>query len=261
MKRIVLLLWLAVAFSGPLCAPPPAAAKTLIGLNDVIQALEGPFKKDAPARDAIYDFQGDFFQESRIASLDRLQRGKGRVMVKFDRDRGDRVPRALFRWEYDQPTTQEIVSNGRTMWVYLPENRQVIQTEIDIVNQSRPDDPLTFLTGLGNLSRDFQIGWAEPNQDVEGNYVLELRPRRVSPMIRRLLVVVDRDAVFDQTRRGETGGIFPILSTTVYDPSDNSTLIEFSDIRVNRGISSTFFNFTLPAGVEVVRPTGQEMGF
>jgi len=261
MKRIVLLLWLAVALSGPLCAPQPAAAKELVGLNDVIKALEGPFQEATPAQAAIYDFQGDFFQESRVASLDRVQRGQGRVMVKFDRVRGDRVPRALFRWEYDQPTTQEIVSNGRTMWVYLPENRQVIQTELDIVNQSRPDDPLTFLTGLGNLSRDFQIAWAVPNQDVEGNYVLELRPRRVSPMINRLLVVVDRDAVFDLTRRGETGGIFPILSTTVYDPSDNSTIIEFSDIRVNRGISSTFFDFILPAGVEVVRPTGQEMGF
>ena len=142
------------------------------------------------------------------------------------------------------------------MWVYLPENRQVILTELDIVNQARPDDPLTFLTGLGNLTRDFQIGWASPNLDVEGNFVLQLRPRRASPMIRRLLVVVDRDAVFDQT-----GRTFPILSTTVYDPSDNSTIIEFSDISVNRGIPSSFFEFTLPAGVEVVRPTGQEMGF
>ena len=57
------------------------------------------------------------------------------------------------------------------------------------------------------------------------------------------------------------GMVFPILSTTVYDANGNSTTIEFSDLRLNRGISSGQFNFILPAGVEVVRPTGKEMGF
>ena len=57
------------------------------------------------------------------------------------------------------------------------------------------------------------------------------------------------------------GRVFPILSTTVYDANGNSTTIEFSDLRFNRGISSGQFNFILPAGVEVVRPTGKEMGF
>src|SRR5512134_1520276 len=137
MKRAALLtLVLAAVLAAPL--PATAAAKESIGLSDVIRALEEPFKAGAAAQTAIADFQGDFFQESRIASLDRIQRGRGRVAVKFERGRGDRVPLALFRWEYDQPTTQEIVSDGETMWVYLPENRQVIQSSIDIVSRSRP---------------------------------------------------------------------------------------------------------------------------
>jgi outer membrane lipoprotein carrier protein len=57
------------------------------------------------------------------------------------------------------------------------------------------------------------------------------------------------------------GRWFPILSTTVYDPNGNSTTIEFSNLRVNFGISDMSFNFIMPAGVQVVRPTGQEMGF
>jgi outer membrane lipoprotein carrier protein len=250
---------LLLALAAPLTAQ--AAAKESVGLNDVIRALEGPFQADAPAGTAILDFEADFFQEATIASLDRVQRGRGRVAVKFDRVRGDRVPLAMFRWEYDQPTNQEIVSDGRTLWVYLPENRQVIQSQIDTVSQSRPSDPVTFLTGLGNLSRDFQIGWATPNHDVEGNYVLQLRPRRVSSLIRELQIVVNRDAVLGPQRRGGFDDVFPILSTMVVDPSGNTTLIEFSNIRTNRGLSATSFRFILPAGVEVVRPTGQEMGF
>jgi outer membrane lipoprotein carrier protein len=239
-----------------LCGLPTVIFAQPIGLGQVVQALENPFKHGADTQTAINDFEADFFQESLIASLDRQQRGRGRVAIKFERSRPDRVPLAMFRWEYEQPTNQEIVSDGRTMWVYLPENRQVIQSEIEITAEARPDDPMTFLTGLGNLSRDFQIGWASPNQDVRGNFVLELRPRRPSPMIQRMLVVVDREAVQASTRR-----LFPILSTTVYDPGGNSTLIEFSNIRVNRGLPAQYFHFIIPGGVEVVRPSGREMGF
>lgn len=257
MKRNLLLVLGLVLF-----LPATALAKGEgVGLGEVIKALETPFQAGTSRDGAIYDFEADFFQQSSIASLDRVQRGRGRVAIKFDRSSSARVPMAKFRWDYGQPTTQEIVSDGRTMWVYLPENRQVIQSDIEQTSRSRSDDPMTFLTGLGNLSRDFLISWAAPNQDVEGNYVLEMRPRRPSSLIQRLLIVVDREAVLDFARQGAVGEIFPIRSTTVYDPNGNSTLIEFSEIRLNRGLDDGLFDFILPAGVEVLRPTGREMGF
>lgn len=258
MKQILWFSTLLLLLMAPLAGSAEAAR---VGMSDVIQALERPFQSTTPDREAIHDFQGDFFQESRLASLDQMQRGRGLVTVRFDKRDSRQVPRTMFRWEYSQPTTQEIVSDGETLYVYLPENRQVIQSNIELSSQARQDDPLTFLTGLGNLSRDFMITWAEPNQDVEGNYVLRLRPRRVSSLIREMLIVVDRDAVDEFVRTGKTGRIFPILSTSVIDPNDNSTRIEFSDLRVNRGVSDFNFRFIVPAGVEVVRPTGQEMGF
>jgi len=230
-------------------------------LQEVTRALERPFQTDTPDGDAIRDFEGEFFQESRIASLDQMQRGRGDVAVRFDRSRGRQVPTTMFHWKYRQPTTQEIISDGRTMYVYLPENRQVIQSDIEFTSRTGADDPMTFLTGLGNLSRDFRISWGTPNHDIEGNYVLKLRPRRVSSLIREMLLVVDRRAVDDFVRGGRTGQYFPILSSTVTDPNGNTTTIEFSDLEVNRGISHLRFRFVIPGGVEVVRPTGQEMGF
>ncbi|PNU21807.1 hypothetical protein C2E25_00835 [Geothermobacter hydrogeniphilus] len=242
----------------PLAGTADAAS---IGLRDVIQTLERPFQDTTPAAERIQDFQGEFFQESRIASLEQMQRGRGDVAVRFDRSRTRRVPLTMFRWEYRQPTTQEIVSDGKTMYVYLPENRQVIQSNIEFSSQAGVDDPMTFLTGLGNLSRDFRISWGTPNRDIDGNYILKLRPRRVSSLIREMLLVVDRRAVTEFVQEGRTGRRFPILSSTVTDPNDNTTTIEFRQLQVNRGISAARFHFILPAGVEVVRPTGKEMGF
>jgi outer membrane lipoprotein carrier protein len=272
-------------FLATLAAPAWAAS-----LGDVIHTLETPFQTATEQELRINDYSADFFQESKIASLDRFQRANGRVEVVFDYRREQTVPDVKFHWQYDQPTTQEIVSNGKTLWVYLPENNQVIQSDIELVNQSQQNDPMTFLTGLGNLSRDFSISWAVPNYDAEKNYVLELTPRRVSSLINKLLIVVDRYAVEAYLKRGQKEDprqppvptppasnvrdfsfpgsesalnniLFPIMSTTVYDPNGNSTIIEFRDLRVNLGISDQSFDFMLPAGVQVVRPTGQEMGF
>jgi outer membrane lipoprotein carrier protein len=69
-------------------------------------------------------------------------------------------------------------------------------------------------------------------------------------MIERMLVVVDQGTLAPGAPR-----LFPILSTTVFDPGGNSTFIEFSNIRINRGLSAQHFNFVIPSGVEVVRPS------
>ncbi len=237
-----------------------------ISLNDVIDALQNPFKADVvkargTEKSGIFDFQGDFFQQSQIAAIERVQRGRGYVSFRFDYRGESAVPLAMFRWEYQEPTRQEVVSNAKTMWVYLPENRQVILSDVQMVTQQRADNPMTFLTGLGNLSRDFSVRWAMPDHDQEGNYILELKPRRISSLIQSLQIIVDRRAVLDFVEKNQVGNYFPILATTVVDPANNSTTIEFSDVRFNQGLSAGFFEFIRPAGVEVVRPTGAEMGF
>ncbi len=284
MKRmlVVILLWL------PLL---PSAMLEAADLSDVIRALEAPFQAETDPRQRIADYEADFSQVSLIASLDRLQKAYGRVVVAFDYQHPDPVPLVRFHWQYEQPAAQQIVSNGRTLWVYLPENRQVIQSDLEMVSQAGQNDPMAFLTGLGNLSRDFTISWAEPNQDAAGHYVLELTPIKSSALISRLVLVVHHQAVEtvpsaadgrDQTQQtpapprfldqpevsgqsnhenGANGVWFPILSTTVYDPNGNSTHIEFNDIVINRGVSPSVFDFEIPAGVQVVKPTGQDMGY
>lgn len=243
-----------------LLAPAIAfAAGGRVALNDVIQTVEAPFKAGAGAA-AIQDFESEFFQESHIASLDKIQRGRGRVMVRFA-GAAARDSQVQFRWEYTEPTEQEIVSDGETLWVYLPENGQVIETDLGTVARSSNNESLTFLSGLGRLSRDFSIGFANPDQDAAGNYILDLRPKKTTSLFRQLFLVVDREAVLARVQGGMPPDSFPILSSTAVDPSGNRTLIEFRDSRVNRNLSEMLFRFDLPPGAEVVRPSGAEMGF
>ena len=145
-----------------ICLAVTVPSALAVTLGDVIDTLETPFQPGTAAEYRISDYSADFSQESRIASLDRRQQAKGRVEVAFDyrpERSGEAAPTVKFLWQYDTPTIQKIISNGKTMWVYLPENSQVILSDIDQINQADQNDPMAFLTGLGNLSRDFAIGW------------------------------------------------------------------------------------------------------
>ncbi len=241
-----------------------ATGAAAVELNDVVRTLETPFQANTGGNTRIYDYSADFSQESRIASLDRMQRASGRIEVAFAEQGPQRPDVVKFRWLYLQPTSQEIVSDGKNLWVYLPENNQVIQSDIESGTEARQNDPMVFLTGLGNLTRDFQISWAVPNSDSDGNHVLELTPRMASPLLSRLVIVVDRLAVeadLKHNQKGTGAARFPIISTTIYDPNGNSTNISFNNLRINLGLPDTNFTFAIPEGVQVVRPPGGEGGY
>ena len=201
---------------------PALAGAANVGLKDVIRALEVPFQGAGAGQ--VHDVRADFSQESRIAALDRSQRGRGTVMFRFEPGDSRRASVAMFNWQYQEPSQQEIVSDGRTMWVYLPESRQVIESDLTLASRGGAANPVIFLSGLGNLSRDFSIAYASPNTDSAGNYILELQPKQPSPLIRNLRIVVDRDAAQAQAS-GSNRVYFPILSTTVIDTIDNKTII------------------------------------
>jgi hypothetical protein len=199
-----------------------------------------------------------FFQKTVLAKGKREMRADGQMFVRFPTGSDP----LMFRFEYYRPLEHEIVLDGSTLWMYLPENRQVIRSDMadlltDPLEQNRGRG-VTFLQGLGNLSRDFSIVFASPMYDTQGNFVLELEPRQSMAFIRKMFMVVRREAVLSRIEparyplRPEYA--FPILSTTVYGHDDTATTIEFSSIQVNQPLPEVFFTFIPPATADVVRP-------
>jgi outer membrane lipoprotein carrier protein len=229
-------------------------------LKDVVEAVERPFRASAAPDRAIRDFQADFIQQAYLGALDRVEEGHGRVAVRFDRD-GQRL-KPLFRWEYAAPTVQEIVCDGRTVWVYLPENNQVLESPLPADDQQLREDPLAFLTGLGELSRKFTIEWADPARSEQGNYRLLLRPRQPSTLVEKLELDVLPAAVQAATAPGSgRGPVYPLRSATVYGASDSRTTILFENVRLNQGLPEARFRFQVPPGVEVLKPDQGGLGF
>ena len=113
---------------------------------------------------------------------------------------------------------------------------------------------LSYLTGLGHVSRDFDVAFAKEPQDKKGNYQLELTPKKASPVLARLQLTVSAEAVEQMQATGEVKNVFPIISSIVHDAGGNKTRIDYSRTRVNKGLGDGKFNFKIPEGVEVIKP-------
>lgn len=207
--------------------------------KDVLAALEKGYS-------ALSDLQADFSQRTTIASLNREEKGAGELFIKKTADA------AMFRFNYSKPR-QQIISNGKSVWYYLPDNRQVMISDVASLFEGGNAVALNYLTGMGRLSADFTASFAEGGRDRKGNYLLDLIPRKKSPVMARLQLTVAARAVEEFLASGTVPEPFPVVSSVVHDQFGNRTRIEFSRVRVNRGIGSDRFTFKVPAGVEVIK--------
>jgi len=255
-----------------LSAVPAAAlqiSKYNASLQEVIAALEEPFQFGRNGIPEITSVRADFFQRSTIAEKQREFRADGQMYL----NPATSAESLKFRFDYYRPTKQEIVCDGRTLWIYLPENRQVILSDVtEFFAPSRAnfgrERGINFLQGLGRISKDFAIVFSGTMTDQAGNYILDLTPLRASVTIEKLFITVSREAVARRAGTRSPTGLspaghpefvpFPILATTVVDHDGNSTTMEFSHAVTNSMVSDLLYRFDPPPDAQVVRPPGAQ---
>ncbi len=278
-RSFFIALLLSVAMTASLEAAT-ATPQIAIGLRDIVDTVEQSFSDSNRYGDGeqfMVDLTADFVQRSIISGKQQRElRADGQLSLK-NADYRQNEP-LKFRFEYFRPTTHEIISDGNTLWTYLPENRQVIVSTISTFFEPRNADPsrnsgFNFLQGLPRISKDFRINFSTQGRDMDGNYILELTPVRPMESIEKLFMVVSLDSARRYVQNGRKiinpenrnnrkadlvrqSQAFPILSTTVIDHQGNSTTMEFSNVRINMRLSNLLFTFDIPADVQAVRPPG-----
>ncbi|MBK5274072.1 MAG: outer membrane lipoprotein carrier protein LolA [Desulfuromonadales bacterium] len=234
-RLLILLLIMMPVSSEVLSAEKPA------DLKSVVSALEKGYS-------SLQDVQADFVQKSVIAGVNREQKGSGELLLKKPAS-----ATAMFRFNYTKPK-QQIISNGKQVWFYLAENKQVMVSPVAEMFKGGNSIALSYLTGLGHVSRDFNVTFAKDPQDKNGNYQLELVPKSPSVVLAKLQLTVSAAAVAAFERDGSVRDIFPILASVIHDAGGNQTRIDYSRVRVNKGIDNSRFTFKVPQGVEVIKP-------
>ena len=218
MKHVILLMGLAVIIGG---IPPVPAVYGITG-DTVLAEIQKRYEKSN-------DFEAQFVQEYVGKVMQRPQKGEGKVYFK---------KKGKIRWDYRTPN-QKLVSDGRTLWYYQPEENQVFVSEMSKILQEKT--PLAFLAGEGNLSRDFSlINFNEALSPGEENYVVELAPREPSPMLSKLVLTVDK-------------ANYIVIQADVIDGLGNITRTRFLNIKTNVSLQDSFFQFTIPPGTEIIK--------
>lgn len=191
-------------------------------LEDVVAGVEGAYAR-------LADLKADFAQQAFNKSLGQTIKAEGTVYLKRP---------GKMRWEYRAPTPQQIVSDGRSLWVYTPDLNQV---NVGEAPRALAGPAGSFLAGLGKVSEEFTVRFLNPanKADEAGNLVLDLTPRRPTPVLTRLILSVDPRE-------------FLARKAVLYDQFDNTVTMVFTRTMVNAGLQDRLFTFTPPKGVAVV---------
>jgi outer membrane lipoprotein carrier protein len=177
--------------------------------------------------DTIRDFEADFVQSYEGGVLKTKTTERGTVAIK----RPGRM-----RWVYTHPERKEFVSDGTRIYSYLPADKQVIVSPVPAADTTTP---ALFLSGRGNLARDFSAAAGELSGAPAGLIGLRLTPKRPDAEYEWLLLGVDPET-------------FQIRHLTAADRQGGRSTFTFSNLRENRGLSDKMFEFRIPRGVDVI---------
>ena len=199
----------------------------LTEVREVVKQLQSRYERTK-------DLQADFTQRTMIEGFERPIMSSGKLYIK--------KPGRL-RWNYLDPSVEDIQVNQDDIKVYVPEHKQVLVGKLTQMAASKA--PLELLQGAATLEESFNI---EPTpgkgRGLGGIRLLTLLPKshegEAEKSLKRIVL-----EVFPKT--------YYIRKLSLYENSGNVASFEFSSLQANMGLSDSVFTLKLPADVEVVK--------
>lgn len=176
--------------------------------------------------DKVRDFSADFIHSYRGGALRTRATERGSVSVKKP---------GKMRWTYTAPEKKTFVSDGTKIYSYIPQDRQVIVSNVPTGDEATT--AVMFLAGKGNITRDFTASYVEGG--AAGTWSLKLVPRRA-----------ERD--YDTLVLGLDPTTLQIRTLTTTDRQGGESSFTFTNMKENRGLSDKEFAFRIPRGVDVI---------
>ena len=211
----------------------------LVFLGTGIAAQTPQSGPDAVARDlqrkydGIIDFSADFVHTYRGGVLRQQASERGHLLVKKP---------GKMRWEYTAPEKKLFVSDGHKLYSYVPQDKQVIVSTVPRGDQA--STPALFLTGQGNLTRDFTAAFDTVDGAPAGAIALKFTPRK-------------REAEYDSLTLVVEPKTLRLLMLLTVDQQGGRSSFTFANFKENVGLADSYFVFQMPRNVDVVTAGGR----
>ena len=174
-------------------------------------------------------FEAHFVQESHLKAMGMVDTAKGHLY--FGRP-------GMMRWHYKIPEEYLIITDGVTVWIYRPEDNQVmLGRSVDYFGSKEGAD---FFSKPGELSKEFIVELAPEKLQERDHYVLKLVPRTERPSLAELYLSISK----------KTFDVAKSVSSNVFG---DETTLRFERYRFDRALDPSLFVFEIPNGAEVVQ--------
>lgn len=140
-----------------------------------------------------------------------------------------------FRFNYKKPFEQTIVADGQTLWLYDVDLNQVTARKQAQVLGSTPAALIASSPDLNALKKDFNL---EAVADRDAMQWVQATPKA-------------KDGQLNSVKVGFRGNDLTALD--ILDSFGQRSVITFSKLELNTGVSAEAFQFKPPQGADVVR--------
>ena len=196
-----------------------AATETSMSLDTILSRVE--------QRYAVAGFTADFLQTSTIKAMEITDTAAGKVLIK----RPEKM-----RWEYTLPDEQIIVTDGHTLWMYRPDDQQVMVGQAP--SFFGDGKGASFLSDIRAIRQNFTVTLEK--SDREAVYQLKMLPHKADADIAAILILVAK----------ETFEVVEIVTLNAYD---DETRIQLENFDYTPSLADELFRFEVPEGVDVLQ--------
>jgi outer membrane lipoprotein carrier protein len=195
------------------------AQENVLTLNEIMDKVEKKYD--------VVDFSSYFIQESTMKAMEITDVASGTIFVKRP---------GMMRWEYDKPDRQTIITDGKKLWVYKPDDNQVMIGKAP--SFFGDGKGAGFLSNMKLIREKFTVYFEKTinNRD----YVIKLLPKEETVGIAKIYLAISKST-------------FKIKKIITQNEFEDENVIELVNSKFNLNLDESLFNFIVPEGTDVIR--------
>jgi len=175
--------------------------------------------------ESTQDLSMDFTQRTYVAVLEKEVSKKGVALFKKP---------GKFSIHYEGPQGRNYLSNGKKLWIYETGDSQVQESPVN--DDTLPSEALSFLGGLGNLTRDFAVEEVDPKKVTQLKLDMSnLRWMELTPLKKR--------SSLDSLVMGFEKGNGVAREIYLFTDSGNLSHYQIEKVQFNPGLNDSEFEY------------------
>ena len=196
-----------------------AIAESGTALDRILEGMENQYANSS--------FSATFLQESTLKAMEITDFASGKVFVRHP---------GKMRWEYEKPDKQIIITDGYKLWIYRPEDNQVMTGAAP--EFFRDGKGASFLSDINLIRQKFDIELLEEEKSLF--HELKLTPREKNMDVASIRLSVSMST-------------FTVMRVITYNFYGDETRIELLNSKFGIALDEDLFSFKIPEGTDVLK--------